>query len=310
MNNAKYLALAQANCQSIIVCALACEAKSLIELTKAQHISSHEAAKLYYSDTQSLAILLSGVGAKAVPSAVQWAKTTLPKLEAWLNVGVAGHKNLALGSMRVIHSVKASAIENQSSKHSSHPHIHFRSVNGEKLSFASVQSVNEPSSDYPDDSLIDMEAAVFIGAVRKFASLEAIQLIKVVSDNQDNHHQSLTAKKVTELIAQHSALIIAFNKKLIEALMPHLQQAAVHQKIGVLSDQLHITESQKQQLLKLLPLSLNYFESLSLSKFDTSKKLINNLSDFVKNQSPIEGIYKGVTTKIDESICTLDNTEV
>jgi len=261
--------------------------------------------KLYFSESESLAVLVTGVGSAAVESAIAWVYEQLPKLEAWLNVGVAGHESLDLGSLRVIQSVQRSTQEGtqQSIKEvtqqkdenkTSYPHIHFRAVNGEKLQFSALLSVDQPTEHYPQNSLVDMESAAFVKSVRRLASLEAIQLIKVVSDNAlyaENHHQRISASQVSELIAVHAALIVAFIHKLDETLLPHTNKQTFIEQIETLKQSMHITESQKQQLLKLLPLLTEGFDGSSLlgrniDTYNNSKELIASLNETINNQSP------------------------
>ena len=46
-----------------------------------------------------------------------------------------------------------------------------------------------------------MEASGFMTACIKYTSLENISVIKIISDNQQTSHQTLTAKKIKQLVS-------------------------------------------------------------------------------------------------------------
>ena len=57
------------------------------------------------------------------------------------------------------------------------------------------------ADDYPDDTLVDMEASAFLGIATRYASSELVQVLKVVSDNREKPHAQVAADQVESLIS-------------------------------------------------------------------------------------------------------------
>ena len=92
----------------IIIVALACEAKPIIDHLRLQKLQS-SVFPLYINragaDSEMVtSVVVSGIGALNMAAAVAWIGAQLPvRNTVWLNLGIAGHQLLEVGScVRVV----------------------------------------------------------------------------------------------------------------------------------------------------------------------------------------------------------------
>ena len=117
-------------------------------------------------------------------------KTGEQKNNVWLNYGIAGHKKFTLSEW-----VNVNKITEASTKLNWYP----SRVKKNQCLTASVETVDMPVSEYEPDSLYDMEASAFMATALKFSSIELIQVMKIVSDNEENHLDDINKKQVQKL---------------------------------------------------------------------------------------------------------------
>ena len=141
---------------------------------------------------QGIALVISGVGRRAAAAAVAGLAGEEPPGEAaWINVGVAGHRDLPLGEIVLAHKVVGGGDGG-----AWHPSPVFEPP----CATATVTTVDRPETGYPGETVYDMEAAGFCAAAARLASAERIQVVKVISDNAAAPPDRLTAARVEELI--------------------------------------------------------------------------------------------------------------
>lgn len=155
-----------------LVVAHAREARPFIDYFRLQAARDCEPLRVYARDNVSLVV--SRLGKVSAAHAVAQLEGRMRGPAAWLNVGVAGHRSLPLGSVRLVHKVIDSA-----SGECWYPQRTFEAP----CPSASLVTVDRPETDYREDALYDMEGAGFCKACARDASLERVQLVKVVSDN-------------------------------------------------------------------------------------------------------------------------------
>jgi hypothetical protein len=63
-------------------------------------------------------------------------------------------------------------------------------------------TLSQPSEDYREDTLFDMEASGFMYSTLRFSSAELTQCIKIVSDNRE-HKTGKNRQQVSDLIHQN-----------------------------------------------------------------------------------------------------------
>ena len=198
----------------ILVTALMSEARPLIDFFRLK--KECDAPFTIFSNSDSdIKIIISGMGAIAVAAAVGFmAERDGCHSKAWLNVGIAGHRFMDIGSsVRVLshrfeHSQRKQYVS-QTVPWAGH--------------VAELITLSEASSSYPDNDLIDMEGAGYFSSALHFSGSELVQAIKVVSDNQSYSADNLTSEVISDLILENRPAILGF----IEQLQSFLDEPVV-----------------------------------------------------------------------------------
>ena len=108
-----------------------------------------------------------------------------------LNIGIAGHKNYAIGSLHL-----ANRIEDADSGKCWYPQI----VIDTDIQSTGLLSLSQPCTDYCEQ-MYDMEAAGFYNSVSLFATAELCHSIKLISDNEQNPAGTLDRQSASALLA-------------------------------------------------------------------------------------------------------------
>ncbi len=174
------------------ICALKCEAKILIRHYQLKHCADCEPFPLYLNLDKEISLTICGIGKINAAAATAFTHAFLrsTKQDIWLNVGIAGHKNLDIGEIALAHK-----IIDKTNHCRGYPQIIF---DPPCLSLEIV-SHNAPTTHYTD-SLFDMEAAGFYATACRFASSEFIHVIKIISDNEREPTKKISEAFVTTLI--------------------------------------------------------------------------------------------------------------
>lgn len=176
-----------------LVVALPSEARPIIRLF---NLKPRESAPFgLYSDVdEKVWLIVSGVGKTKSAVATDYLASVRNggNNALWLNIGIAGHSHLAVGTCAVAHTVvdAVTGITNELSFPCQPP---IRAV--------VVKTVAETVHDYPDDSVVDMEAAAFYSAALHYCPPEQIQIIKVISDNRHNPASGISRDFVSRIMA-------------------------------------------------------------------------------------------------------------
>lgn len=175
-----------------IVTALPCEARPLIDHFRLQRLAAQRSIPCYQGD--GIRLVVSGPGKLAAASATAWLQGIGSPAAAWLNIGIAGHGYLPVGTGLVAHR-----ISDAGSRQNWYPGLVFTPPCGS----ASLITVEEAETAYREDALYDMEAAGFYSAASRFTSCELIHCYKVVSDNRCGDHDRITKQYTTQLMSRH-----------------------------------------------------------------------------------------------------------
>ncbi len=206
-----------------------------------------------YSDN-NIRLITSGIGPSAAANACSWLQGLNESpdkrhTDAWLNIGIAGHKTFDIGTGLLAHS-----IQHQLSNQAWYPGFTFRLP----CRTSALLTVDHPEHNYTDDKLYDMEAAGFYSACSRFSTTELIHSFKIVSDNQDYHANNIN-KSVVEKLLQNNLYLV---EQIISILSTTQQQLAQLQQMPVLYDQCltqwHFSHYQRKQLQQ----SLNRWHTL------------------------------------------------
>ena len=171
-----------------IVVALACEARPLIARYRLKSAARDHGFQLFGND--DIALIVSGLSRTAAAAATAYLQALRGGREqVWLNVGVAGHRSHALGSIFLARKITDGS-------RSWYPPPVIESP----CATATVCTVDRPVSDYPTDAVYDMEAAGFYPIACRFVSGELVQTLKIISDNLQTPVHQVSAAQVEALL--------------------------------------------------------------------------------------------------------------
>ena len=227
-----------------IIVAHGLEAKALV---KALKLERHQASSefLEYSNSNRLRLVVSGMGKEAVAAAVtylaQQQASADGEIRAWLNVGIAGHRDAPLGSAWL-----GNKITDRSSGASAYPP---QLIEGVEV--GSVVTVDEPETSYPLAAAYEMEASAFYAEAAKYSTAELVQVFKVISDNLENPISEIDLKLVPDLIATQIPQVLT----LIESMSEIVEQYNCSQRLPSyyheVCSKIRLTVNQKLQLKRL-----------------------------------------------------------
>lgn len=179
------------------VVALEAEARPLVERYRLQRDVSASAFKIYARD--DTALVVSGVGKVSAAAATSFLHlaTGGERHAAWINVGVAGHGRLSVGTAVLAHKVRDRA----TGRAWYPPQVFEPKVFPPTLTGDQVTTVDSPERGFAEPGAFDMEASGFYATACRFASAEAVHCLKVVSDGPGAEPEKLTAAEVRRLVA-------------------------------------------------------------------------------------------------------------
>lgn len=183
-----------------IVTALHCEASPIIQHFRLKKLKQDHAFSIY--DNGRIALIVSGIGKTLAATAVGYLQALLQNQtpNAWFNVGIAGHKQLALGTGFLAHRITDMATAKRY-----YPSFAFTPpcITDE------VVSVDTVETDYSENVGYDMEASGFFSAAMRFSTSELVHSFKIVSDNKHQSPEYINKHVGQELVAHHLLLIEA-----------------------------------------------------------------------------------------------------
>lgn len=178
-----------------ILVALPAEARPLIARFRLRQAVQAGGLRIYRNDAITLAV--TGMGRLAAATAVGFLAAG-GSASAWLNVGIAGHHQAAVGTPLVAHR-----IDDQATGQCWFPPLVFTPP----CATDTLTTADRPHTDYAVPGLCDMEAAAMVAAAARFAPLELIHSLKVVSDNPVQPAAQVTPQGAEALMeAQREAI--------------------------------------------------------------------------------------------------------
>lgn len=235
------------------VIALPAEARPLLDHFRLKQVASHP-FPIYHRDDYWLVV--SGIGKTLAAAATAYlaAQSGAGTASIWLNIGVAGHDAFSLGTACI-----ALEVEEASTASKWYPQI----VPHHPWEGQSLRTQDQPETQYPQSRLYDMEAAGFFRIATRFSTLEFIQSIKIVSDNQQQGLALVTPKRAQDWIERQVTAIDSFAQALANLSPTKDKELPLQILLGELTQQfrLSVTEQhkarwllQKMQALQLEPL--------------------------------------------------------
>ena len=228
------------NARVTVVCALAAEARCLIEHWRLPVLRERPFALYGDVDTR---VVISGVGSHAAAAAVGFAAGVREARDddVWLNFGIAGHGHLALGT-----PLLAARVSHHGRDGAWYPSLLFTPpcAVAELITHASVVT------DYDQRACCDMEAAGFLDAVMRIAGGDLVQVLKVVSDNAASGITGIDRTRIQRLMHAALPVVLALIASLRE-LAAHLPQALDESPLAPFLTSWHFTHAQTAQLRQL-----------------------------------------------------------
>jgi adenosylhomocysteine nucleosidase len=248
----------------IWMCALHCEAKPVIDFYRLRKIADISAFDLYQLD--EVACVVSGIGDLNMAAACAWAASRFENNKpCWINLGIAGHKSLALGTTLV-----ANQVYRQHHARAIYP----VQIVKHELATACVISQTAEQTDYHPDAVYDMEAYAFLHSCSHFTPLELCTCIKVISDNTENPPLRDKAR-ISQLIADNIQPIANYARSLLPVIDDFYQQSLAPEILQRFLKLGHFTRSQQVQLSKVL-LGLRAFDNALDNTYQYAQQLGNS----------------------------------
>ena len=229
-----------------LVVAIPCEARPLIRHLHLQKQADVRSYGLYCH--KDLRLIVTGIGKLAAACACAWLQGMSeqqqnPGTDAWLNIGIAGHRSLDIGSGVLAHRISESGSNSN----------WYPGFTAEPLSPTSALiTVEQPETRYDEDALYDMEASGFYTSCSHFSAIELIHSFKVVSDNPDSDIGAIDEGTVTRLIESQLPTIdlIIQNLRRDRENLARQQQTPAH--LQACLRRWHFSHYQRLQLQRLL----------------------------------------------------------
>jgi nucleoside phosphorylase len=188
-----------------IICALKHEARPIIDHYGLAHDGSARTCTSYRNE--DISVTITGAGRQAAGAGTRFAADHFHagKTDAWLNIGIAGHRSLPVGTV-----VMANRVMDTEDGTVWCPDVRIQG----NLAACTLMSVSKPLYDYSPGSMFDMEAAGFYRAAMKHGAQERIHCLKIISDNETQRFQTISKRAILELISSNLTVISEFIARL------------------------------------------------------------------------------------------------
>jgi hypothetical protein len=261
----------------LFVTAFDSEARPLIDHFRLKRQADH-GFPVYAGEDVWLVVSGPGKVNAAAATAHLHGRAGFPYNNTWINLGIAGHAELAQGEARLVHK-----ITDENREQVWYPSM-VVSTPWESLA---LRSVDQPDTSYETDDLIDMEASGFIHTALRFSCAELVHVIKVISDNRNNPAAIPKPAQVHEWIKPHLADIDSFCNALEKLAYPLETPEIITQEFNTLTAKMHFTTSQQNRLQHLLQqwYAMHPDEVLpeTVSTCSNSKQLLKSLQRQIDN---------------------------
>ncbi len=182
-----------------IVVALPWEAAGLCHYFGLDPMPDQKPFRCFQNDRIALIVSGPGIINAAAATAFLYAVQGDAGATLWINIGIAGHANVAPG-----HLFAASEVLHTADKRV------WRLNPPQGFHCAPVRTVATAECNYPEPALYDIEATAFCQTCVKFQPKVQIQVLKVVSDNRQSPVERLSKTEVTQLMEDRCDEMEAF----------------------------------------------------------------------------------------------------
>ncbi len=184
----------------LIVTAMLCEARPVMDRLKLKGEPAGEPFRLYRRE--DVALVISGMGKAAAAAATAWAAERIGREGplAFLNFGSAGHGHFATGEVFV-----AQEVLDQGSGRKWFPPLVF----DRPCPAAPVTTVDRIETVFEGQALYEMEASGFMETAQRFTTAELVHCVKFVSDNSDEPVATVDLERIGILAEQALDTLLA-----------------------------------------------------------------------------------------------------
>ena len=225
-----------------LVVALQPEAAPLIERYRLKPTAGIAGCACFLGDDMRLVV--SGMGrvqAAAATSALGCSHAGAG--EIWVNIGVAGHRELEIGT-----PVLGSSVSAGGGSRSWYPPL----VVDIACTRMPVITRDSPEREFPENALYEMEAAGFYPVACRFSTGELVQVLKVVSDNRQHRFPALDKKQIRDRIADTLPVLDDLLQGLLRVHSMLPDPAPLENLLRELEKSIHLSVSNRVQLKGLL----------------------------------------------------------
>ncbi len=219
-----------------LICALRCEADPLI-----QRLRLHHGARDQIWRGDGVLLGVSGVGSERSAQTGKRLAEWTDSATCWLNFGCAGGRG-AVGDL-----VAAGWVEDESGERW-HPQFPFPVAE----TVCPVFTVSAPTTDYPAEGVVEMEAAGFYRQALARASVERVHVLKLLVDGPQQPIEEVTAKYVRGEVESRVESIVNWIDCLAEVALAVRSRRPGPAAVETYLDRWHFTVSQKVQLQRVL----------------------------------------------------------
>ncbi len=177
-----------------LVVALMVEARPLVAAFGLREDPRTRGFRVYAGD--AVRLVVTGVGKMNAAAAVAYLYQfgSAQDDEVWINVGIAGHRDLPIGTG--VHAVR---VVDAATGRAWYPPQAIP-IPGPA---AVVVTADRPVDEFDTDHVYEMEAAGFYSSAVRFATGELVQCYKVISDNEREVAENVTRTSAQKLIGDH-----------------------------------------------------------------------------------------------------------
>ena len=267
-----------------LLCALKPEARPLLDYFDLR--PEPGAASIYRNPETNISLTLSGPGKSAAAAAVARVAAYLEadRSHAWLNLGIAGHRDLPLGQAVIVKKVTDAA-----TGQTWFPSCAFAT----KLPACDLLTLEQPDAGYRKE-LFDMECAGYFQAVTGIATLELAQSVKIISDNAAQPMQGVNSKLIDRLVRQNLPEIEKIMQQLLALSAQQRRLNAPGPDYHALNERWHFTVSQQHQLRRLL------------SKWQALHPGDTKLADRLSREKSASAVLRTLRDELDKTPIRLD----
>lgn len=228
-----------------MVIALPAEAAPLVSAFRLRAEPDLAGFKLYAGE--QLRLIVSGLGRVQAAAATAVLGITSGARDAvWINMGVAGHADLPLGTTVLAGSIRLGSLG--ATGQVWYPPL----VVDAPWARLDMQTVDAPELEYAQPCVYEMEAAGFYPIACRFSTGELVQVLKVIADNRANPVRLLSKARLVGLMEQNLPAIAELLEKLRPVAATYAALRGLPPEFATLVQRWRFSVTRESQLRRLL----------------------------------------------------------